>query len=250
MSASRRSFLTTVGAGMLAPMIPTEATADPLPVAENAALSTYTAINAVQTEQPHVALTFDDGPHARLTPRLLDILRDYNAKATFFVVGRRVATWPEVVQRIVEEGHEIGNHSWSHPHLSRYSDAGALSEIDRTTNAVYRATGMAPVTFRPPYGSFTQRQMTMLRDRRNMPSVLWSVDPLDWRRPGSSTIANRILRAIAPGAIVLVHDIHPGTIDAVPQILEGMADRGYSPVTISDLLGWPNWSTLRFRPKG
>lgn len=250
MLSSRRSFLTSASAGLLMPLMPTSSLADIVAIADGAAQSSFTVVTAVQTGRPALALTFDDGPHPRHTPRLLDMLREHGAKATFFLIGQRVATWPELAARIVEEGHELGNHTWSHPFLNRRSDASVLREIDRTSNAIYRATGKAPVTFRPPYGAFTPRQQQMLHAERGLPTIMWSVDPLDWRRPGSSVVANRILRRAAPGAIVLAHDIHGSTVRAVPTVLDGLGQRGLETVTMSDLLGWPNWSNLRFRPRG
>lgn len=203
----------------------------------------YTTITSVQTSLPQLALTFDDGPHPSLTPQLLDMLAARGLKATFYLIGNRVATWPEIAARIAREGHEIGNHSWSHPFLDRYSDAAMLRQIDRTNAIIADTTGKMPVTFRPPYGAFTQRQRRLLHDARGMPSVLWSVDPRDWRRPGAQVVANRILGASHAGSIVLSHDIHPGTVRAMPQVMDTLVARGLTPTTISELIGWPAWST-------
>lgn len=204
-------------------------------------------ITAVRTSSPVVAMTFDDGPHPRNTPRLLDMLRERGIKATFYVIGNRVATWPDITRRIHEDGHEIGNHSWSHPFLSKLSQGRVLREIDQTTNAIWQVTGRPPVTFRPPYGAFTRAQRTWLHTNRKLPTILWSVDPVDWRRPGPRAVSSRILRGSHKGAIILSHDIHRGTIDAMPATLDGLAARGMRFVTVSQILGWPTWQTRNFR---
>ena len=204
-------------------------------------------VTAIRTRSNVVGMTFDDGPHPKLTPWLLDMLKERNLKATFYLIGNRVVTWPAIARRIAEEGHEIGNHSWSHPFLNRYSDAAVMNEIDRTTRAIFDVTGRPPVTFRPPYGAFTRRQRLMLYKARNLPTILWSVDPQDWRRPGSSVVAQRILKKSVPGAIILSHDIHSGTVRAMPATFDGLATRGLGFGTMSQMMGWPVWQTRRFR---
>ncbi|PWE27530.1 MULTISPECIES: polysaccharide deacetylase family protein [Rhodobacterales] len=205
------------------------------------------SLNAVQTTRPRVALTFDDGPHPQNTPWLLDILAQYNAKATFFVIGRNAQRYPEIMRRIVAEGHEIGNHTLTHPVLAQLGDGNVLREIDRTQQIVWDTVGAVPVTMRPPYGSFSHRQMNMLFQQRNLSTVVWSVDPQDWRRPGVSVVADRMVRGARPGAVILAHDIHGPTIRAVPQALQGILARGLEPVTMSDLLAWPHWGPRGLR---
>lgn len=206
-----------------------------------------TTVMAVRTRRPVVGMTFDDGPHPTLTPALLNLLRARRLRATFYLIGNRVVRWPDIVRRIADEGHEIGNHSWSHPDLSRRSDASVLAEIDRTTNAIFEVTGRPPVTFRPPYGAFTRRQRQMLYDARRLPTILWSVDPQDWRRPGAQAVASRILKGSRPGAIILSHDIQRGTVQAMPQTFDGLTGRGLKFATVSQLMGWPLWQSRRFR---
>lgn len=205
------------------------------------------SLTSVQTSAPRLALTFDDGPHPQNTPWLLDILAQYRAKATFYVIGQNARRYPEILRRIVAEGHEIGNHSYTHPVLSRLGDGNVLREIDRTQQVIWDIVGAVPVTMRPPYGAFSQRQMRMLFDQRNISSVVWSVDPQDWRRPGVSVVADRMVRGARPGAVILAHDIHGPTVRAVPAALEGILARGLQPVTISDLLAWPHWGPRGLR---
>ncbi len=192
-------------------------------------------------------MTFDDGPHPVLTPKLLDILKARRIRATFYVIGRNVLRYPDIVKRMVNEGHELGNHTWTHPHLSRLGNASVLRELDRTSDAVYKTVQRIPVTMRPPYGALTQRQQRLVHDERDMPTILWSVDPQDWRRPGASVVANRIVRRSHNGAIILAHDIHPPTIRAMPPALDGLLDQGYQFATVSMILGQRDWSKLRWR---
>src|SRR5882724_2957395 len=112
----------------------------------------------VHVDGPYIAMTFDDGPSAKLTPKLLDLLAAHHIKATFFVIGENVVEHPEIVARAAHEGHEIGNHSWSHPYLAKMSDEGVRRELQRTEDAIKSATGARPTLLRPPYGSITARQ--------------------------------------------------------------------------------------------
>jgi len=245
---SRRHALAAgLGFGAAA-LTSTSASAQPLiRLPDDIVQSDAATITSVRTPSKVVAMTFDDGPHPSNTPRLLDMLRERGLKATFYVIGNRVVQYPQIARRIAEEGHEIGNHTWSHPFLDRLSDRAVTTEIDQTTNAIFQVTGRPPVTFRPPYGAFTRRQRTGLHDARSLPTILWSVDPQDWRRPGASVVANRILRDTRQGGIVLSHDIHRPTIDAMPQTLDGLSAQGYTFVTVSQMLGWPVWQTRNFR---
>ncbi len=204
-------------------------------------------LNAVRTTRPVVALTFDDGPHPTHTPMLLDILAHYRARATFYVIGQSVRRYPEIARRIVAEGHEIGNHTWRHPVLAQLGDGSVLQEIDRTQQVVWETVGAVPVTMRPPYGAITSRQSRMLQEQRHIPTVVWSVDPEDWRRPGSSVVAQRMIRGAQPGAIILAHDIHGPTVRAVPAALEGIAARGLGFATMSEMLGWDQWGPRGLR---
>lgn len=195
----------------------------------------HATITSIRTSDPFVALTFDDGPHPSLTPQLLDILAERNVKATFYLVGRAVAHSPQIVRRMVEEGHEVGNHSWSHPVLASRSQAGILQEIDWTNQAVFDAAGVIPRTFRPPYGALELHQRLSLINDRDMPTVLWSVDPEDWRRPGEQYITNFILSNSTPGSIILTHDIHAPTVRSFPKILDGLIANGYQFKKISTI---------------
>jgi peptidoglycan/xylan/chitin deacetylase (PgdA/CDA1 family) len=184
----------------------------------------------------YVAITFDDGPHPQNTPRLLDMLRARNIKATFYVIGRSVDLYPGVVRRTVAEGHEIGNHTHTHRLLSKLSDAEVRSEMTRCSDAIAKAAGVRPRTMRPPYGGLLQRQRELVHSEFGYPTILWSVDPLDWKRPGAGVITSRILSGASAGGIVLAHDLHAQTVDAMPATLDGLLRRGFKFVTVSQLL--------------
>src|ERR1051325_7377510 len=172
--------------------------------------------NSVHVDGPYIALTFDDGPAAALTPKLLDLLAAKHLKATFFVVGQNAADHPDILKRAVREGHEIANHSWSHPNLGKMSDEAVRRELQKTDDAITAAIGKRPTLMRPPYGSLTPRQKRWIHEEFGYRIILWDVDPLDWKRPGPTVVTSRILKETHAGSIVLAHDIHPPTIEAMP----------------------------------
>jgi peptidoglycan-N-acetylglucosamine deacetylase len=195
--------------------------------------ATYTQ---ARVDQPYIAMTFDDGPSAENTPRLLEMLKQRNIKATFFLIGQNAASNPDLVRRILADGHEIGNHSWTHPQLSKLSDDRVTMEITKTQDAIKDASGFSPTLLRPPYGAITPRQREWIEDRFGLNVILWSVDPFDWKRPGASVITQRILSQVRPGAIILSHDIHKQTVDAMPATLDGLIAKGYKFATVSQLI--------------
>src|SRR5437763_4212376 len=205
---------------------------------ENAAATAESSVtfNSVHVVGSYIAMTFDDGPSATLTPKLLDLLAAHHIKATFFVIGENVVEHPEIVARAAHEGHEIGNHSWSHPNFGKMSDDGVRSQVQRTDDAIKGATGAPPTLLRPPYGSITARQKRWIHDQFGYQIILWDVDPYDWKRPGPSAVRNRILKETQPGSIVLSHDIHPGTIEAMPSTFDALEAKGFRFVTVSELI--------------
>src|SRR6201987_976556 len=210
-----------------------DVTSTPTPTNPGAKPTTYTQ---VRVDQPYIAMTFDDGPSAATTPRLLDILKQRNIKATFFLIGQNAAANPDIVRRILADGHEIGNHSWTHPQLSKLSDDRVTTEISKTQDAIKEASGFTPTLLRPPYGAITARQREWIESRFGLSIILWSVDPFDWKRPGASVITQRILSEFRPGAIILSHDIHKQTVDAMPATLDGLMRKGFKFVTVSQLI--------------
>ena len=182
-----------------------------------------------------IALTFDDGPGPH-TAHLLDILDQYGAKATFFLIGSKVSGQASIVRSIQARGHQLGNHSWSHPELPKLPVDQITSEIDRTNEAIRQATGITPSILRPPYGAVNGVVLEQLR-LRGMSSILWSVDTRDWADRNSQIVCSRAVAGARPGAIILMHDIHQTSVGAVPCILSALKQQGYSFVTMQGLLG-------------
>ncbi|MGN9784208.1 polysaccharide deacetylase family protein [Nonomuraea sp. ZG12] len=186
-----------------------------------------------------VALTFDDGP-GRHTGRLLDVLRAREVKATFFVVGEMVAAGrgAERVRQMVADGHELGNHSWSHRQLTTLPKHRIRRQLQRTDQVVRALTGVRMRLMRPPYGS-TDRRVAALTRRRGQAQILWNVDTFDWRDRVPAVVARRGAKA-EPGSIVLMHDIHRTTVKAIPDLLDRLTRKGYAFATVSELYGrWP-----------
>ena len=182
-----------------------------------------------------VALTFDDGP-AESTAELLDVLAARNVRATFFLVGENVVKHPELVRREHEAGHELGDHSYTHADLGNASEKKVLDQLTRTQDAIRRASGVTPVLLRPPYGSVSKR-LTRITREMGLAQVLWTVDPLDWEHRDTRYVEKRVLKAVKPGYVVLMHDIHPTSVKAVPKIIDRLAAEGYAFVTVSELYG-------------
>jgi peptidoglycan/xylan/chitin deacetylase (PgdA/CDA1 family) len=178
-----------------------------------------------------IALTFDDGPGPD-TGRLLDLLKRENVPATFFVLGDQAEKYPATVRREYAEGHEVGNHTWDHKDLSTLSAAAIQDEIKRGADAI-AATGIPrPTLVRPPYGAVNDT----VRAYAGYPFIMWRVDPLDWKYPNATRVADQIVGHAQPGRIVLSHDIHPTTIDAMPAVIQRLKAQGYTFVTVSTLL--------------
>lgn len=193
-----------------------------------------------------IALTFDDGP-SRYTPALLATLRRLHVPATFFMVGQNVAGHGALLRRMLAEGHELADHSWNHADLGGGGGA-ASGQIQHTQQAIRNATGYTPCLFRPPYGA-TGGDLVGRAHALGVASVLWTVDPHDYMRPGAGTIATRVISATRPGAIILSHDgggPREQTLAAVPAIVSTLRRRGYRFVTVSELLRYrARWELTR-----
>lgn len=183
-----------------------------------------------------ISMTFDDGPHPQNTPRLLKMLKERNIKATFFVIGKNVESHPDVLRQTVDEGHEIANHTQTHRLLTRLDDDQLRWEISTCRDAIQRACPCDVRLMRPPYGALNERQRQLIYQEFGYPTILWSVDPEDWRRPGPSVVASRIIRDTRAGSIVLAHDLHAPTVSAMPETLDELLYQGYKFVTTSQLL--------------
>ncbi len=177
-------------------------------------------------------LTFDDGPHPFHTPALLDWLKANNIRATFFVLGSNVQRYPDLARRIVQEGHQIGNHSWSHANFGKLSDTKARSEIRRTHDLIVKTCGRAPTAFRPPYGILSQRQRTWIQREFAYRVMLWDIDTEDWKLSSTNAIAGRITQGLRSGRtnVILAHDIHPRILPALKTLLPRLRADGFKAV--------------------
>jgi peptidoglycan-N-acetylglucosamine deacetylase len=174
-----------------------------------------------------VVLTFDDGPDDLITPAVLDVLRDWQATATFFVIGDQVQARPDLVRRAAEEGHAIGNHTWSHADLTGLDPEGVREELVRTSDAIAAAVGAPPTLWRPPFGSHDAAVDAEAEDL-GLQLLWWSegTDGLDWQGLAPRAIADRVVGNAEPGSIVLLHDIHQNSLDALPLVLQGLHEKG------------------------
>jgi peptidoglycan-N-acetylglucosamine deacetylase len=181
-----------------------------------------------------LALTFDDGP-GPLTPQVLDALRQYGARATFFVIGRQVPTYASIVKREVADGHEVGNHTWDHPKLTLLAPGALQQQIDRTQDAIVQATGgYKPTLLRPPQGVYNDA-VAAFAQTRGMGMALWNVDTNDWLNRDAEIIYQRIIASAGDGRIILVHDIHPTSVAATIRAIPDLISQGYQLVTFSQL---------------
>ena len=179
-----------------------------------------------------VALTFDDGPNPATTNQALDTLSKYGIKATFFVLGKNVSGNEEILKRMKADGHVIGNHSWSHPVLSKLSLDEAKKQITDTEDALTKVLGSSSKLMRPPYGAITDD----IRNSLDLSFIMWDVDSLDWKNKNEASILTEIQREVKNGSIILMHDIHAETVHALPKVIDYLKGQGYDFVTIPDLL--------------
>ncbi|MFC3883992.1 polysaccharide deacetylase family protein [Bacillus songklensis] len=193
------------------------------------------------TTEKRIALTFDDGPDRIYTPQILDILREKGVPATFFVVGQQVKRFPELTQRIVREGHSIGNHTWSHPKLPKLTTSQVIQQVQSTQEEIERVTGMKSDLFRPPYGAYTAADIRVL-DEHGYRSILWSVDTVDWSGLSAEEILSIVNRDKSPGGIILQHGFEAlngeldGSVQALPKMIDQLREEGYEFVTVQTLL--------------
>lgn len=179
-----------------------------------------------------VALTFDDGPNKDCTPLLLDGLKKRGVKATFFLMGQSIEGNEEIVKRMREEGHLIGNHSYSHIQLTKAGAGAACEGVDKTSKVIEDITGERPQYMRPPFGDWNED----LECQVDMTTVLWSVDSLDWKLKNTNRIVKRVLKDAEDGDIILMHDIFPTSVEAALEIVDALTKEGYTFVTVDDLL--------------
>ena len=185
-----------------------------------------------------MALTFDDGPNPGVTERILDVLRQYQAQATFFLIGRKVNLGSEIILRAVAEGHRVGNHTFHHRRIPCLSKFELLEQVRTTQDSLQSLIGKSARWFRPPYGALRCDQEKYIVGE-GLQLAFWSVNSKDWRRPGPQEIAAKVCRELHPGAVVVLHDVHAQTVEALPYILDDIQRRGWRAVTLSEMFPRP-----------
>lgn len=190
-------------------------------------------VNAsVIAEKPKIAITFDDGPSASCTPQLLDGLKERDVKATFFLIGENVEKSPDIIKRMSEEGHLIGNHTYHHVEITKVSDEKAFEEIKTTSDLITSITGQPVEFMRPPFGLWQKD----LEDKLNVLPVLWSIDPLDWTTENVDEIVNKVVTEAEENDIILLHDCYKSSVEAALRIIDQLKEQGFEFVTVDELI--------------
>lgn len=186
--------------------------------------------SAIDPNKPMVALTFDDGPGPR-TGELVEALAKYNAHATFFMLGKKVPSYPNVIQKMREVGCELGNHSYDHADLSKLDASGIQNEIGGTNGNLQNIVGQGATLMRPPYGAIS----STMKGTVGMPMILWNIDTLDWKTRNAQATIDSVMGSVKDGDIILMHDIHTESVDAALALIPKLIDEGYQLVTVSEM---------------
>ena len=195
--------------------------------------------NSNKNNGKKIALTFDDGPHPRHTPEILDILDEYGIKATFFVIGVNVTNYPDALQETIKRGHEIGNHTYSHPHLCGADFNTLKNEIDKCESAISLLADYKPKLFRPPEG-WIDNDVKTISAQYDYKVILWNIDTLDWAHTSPDKIVKNVTENVKPGDIILMHDYigkNSPTAEALRGFIPILIERGYQFVVVSELIG-------------
>jgi peptidoglycan-N-acetylglucosamine deacetylase len=196
-------------------------------------------INEIHTSKKVVAITFDDGPNPVYTPQVLEIFSKAKGKATFFMIGEQMRNHPEVVKLVTDQGHEIGNHTFTHPKLSQLSIHDCLNEIEETEKLIEKMAGRKPVIFRPPYFDYNQDTVSLLQKKKYPMIGALNLEAQDWEQPGVEHIVQKSREAVKDGSILIFHDGYGDrsqTIEAVQLLVSELTSQGYQLVTVSELL--------------
>ena len=194
---------------------------------------------SASTQKKQIALTFDDGPHPSLTPKILEILARYDIQATFFMVGQNVINYPTAAKAVIDAGHEIGNHTFTHPHLAALDESSIMQEIDKCEDSLEELCECRPHLLRTPQGALVPSLERCMRDTDYI-LVLWSLDTRDWDNKSTACIVQTVLDNVKAGDIVLMHDYvsyNSRTPQALEAIIPALLSQGYEFVTVSELLG-------------
>ena len=190
------------------------------------------AMAEVETMDKKIAITFDDGPNPDYTQMLLTGLKERGVHATFFLLGKEVEKYPEIVAEIHADGHLIGTHSYEHVNLKNLCDSAAIEQVDKTNTAIHEITGEYPEYIRPPFGCWKSN----LDYDTKMIEVLWDVDPLDWKTSNSDVIAKRVIDKVQENDIILLHDASESSVNAAFKIIDALQKEGYTFVTVDEIL--------------
>ena len=186
----------------------------------------------VSKDIKRIAITFDDGPEGNYTKQLLDGLKERGVKATFFVLGKSIVGNEDLILRMYEEGHLIGNHTYNHVELDKETDENGVKEIERTNEIIKQITGYEPEFIRPPFGAWRKEQMS----QADMFPVMWTIDPLDWKYQNTEYVVNHILNNVKDGDIILLHDIFETSVEAALIVIDRLQEQGYEFVTVDELM--------------
>lgn len=208
--------------------------------------------NQIDPERPMVALTFDDGPRAAVTNRILKSLEEVGGRATFFMVGSNVAANEDSVNQMVAQGCQVGNHTFGHKYITDLSTQEMEMQLGGTNQAVLDACGILPMVMRPPGGRTDETSLNTLAEM-GMPAIMWSIDTRDWKHKDAQTTIQTVLEQVRDGDIVLMHDIYSATADAAEVLIPALAERGFQLVTVSELAAFrggmvPGQKYYRFYP--
>jgi len=196
----------------------------------------------VDTQEKVCALSFDAAWGNEQTDTLLNILDEYDVKSTFFLVKQWVDNYPDSVEEIAAHGHDVGNHSSTHPHMAQLSAADQLTEIQDCNDAIEDLTGCCPTLFRAPYGEYDNKLIDNLNSK-SMYCVQWNIDSLDWKNPSPDEMVQKIRGKLVPGSIILLHNGAENTPEALPLIIEAIQEEGYTIVPISDIIPSGDYTT-------
>ncbi|WP_226658092.1 polysaccharide deacetylase family protein [Guptibacillus hwajinpoensis] len=189
----------------------------------------------LKSGEKYVALTFDDGPNPDVTPRVLKILKQHDAKATFFMLGSQVEKHPSLAAKVAQDGHEIGNHTDRHINLTKLEKSQLVKEVLNSRQEIEKATGQTPTLIRPPYGEMNS-EVEQVAKINGSSLILWSVDSRDWKSKNAKAINEVVLKEVVSGSIILLHDVHPTTAEALPKLITTLKEEGYHFLTVSQLL--------------
>lgn len=195
----------------------------------------------VDTKEKKVAISFDASWGAERTQQILDTLKEYEIKTTFFLTGFWVEDYPEYVKLIAEEGHELGNHTFSHPHLNSLTSEQIREELQKLEQIIKETSGQKPTLFRPPFGEYNN-EVIRVADELGYKTIQWSIDSLDWQNLSKEELTNRVTSRAHKGAIILFHNNGLYTADALPGIIDYFHKHGYQIVPISELIYHENYT--------